>query len=295
MQPYYLELFANGELERRANTARDRLTCCTLCPWRCRIDRTAGKRGVCRTGLTARATLALPGAGDAEQRPGKIYFSHCNLNCVYCRTVEKSHTANGLDLDEFGLAQQFLAIQASGCARIVLISPGPSLAVILGALVIAVQGGLRLPLAYASAAYESLDSLALLDGVIDLYLPDMKYAESGPAHQLSGVRDYARISREAILEMARQVGALVVDDSGRPVRGLLVRHTLLPGHSNEATAVAHWLAGQISSGTALSLALDYQPAHKAHVFPQLNRQISSREAETALRAAKDAGLQVFTY
>jgi putative pyruvate formate lyase activating enzyme len=285
----------SGALAERVERAYAMLESCMLCPHGCKINRRAGKLGVCRTG--ERARVASYGPHHGEERPlsgrhgsGTVFFARCNLRCVYCQNSEISQDDCGGEVEPEELARIFLDIQASGCHNLNLVSPTHFLPPILAALLIAAQAGLRLPIVYNTGGYDALLALELLDGVVDIYMPDMKYADSKTAHQYSGARDYPRVNREAVKEMHRQVGDLALDADGLAVRGLLVRHLVLPNRMAGTKEIARFLAEEISSQTYLNVMDQYHPAYKAGMFPQLNRRITPQEYADALKQAGAAGL-----
>lgn len=253
--PAYLALGATGELHARARRARRHLAACDLCARYCRIDRSTDIRGAaCRTGTQARVHSFGPHHGEEDclrgwAGSGTIFFSWCNLRCVYCQNWEIGWQGEGSDVSERALARMMLDLQATGCHNINLVSPSHVVAQILAAVAIAADDGLRLPLVYNSGGYDSPEALALLDGVVDIYMPDMKYGDTGRARQYSHARDYVRINQAAVREMHRQVGDLVTDADGIARRGLLVRHLVLPGDIAGTEAVLRFLATEISAET----------------------------------------------
>jgi putative pyruvate formate lyase activating enzyme len=295
-QPAYLALLEAGELERRAQAARLHLANCDLCARYCRADRRTGVRGaVCRTG--GLAIVSGYGPHHGEERPlsgragsGTIFFSWCNLRCVYCQNWETSWRGTGYEVDAGGLAVMMLDLQARGCHNINLVSPSHVVAQILEAVCIAARRGLRLPLVYNTGGYDSSEALALLDGVVDVYMPDMKYSDPAAARRFSSVRDYWDVSRAAVLEMHRQVGDLVLDGHERARRGLLVRHLVLPGGIAGTEAVLGFLASEISQETYLNLMDQYRPCYRAAEFPPLDRPLTRREFLDAVAVAHRKGL-----
>jgi putative pyruvate formate lyase activating enzyme len=295
VNPAYLALVESGALAERVERAYALLENCLLCPRGCKINRRAGKLGVCRTGEQAR--VASYGPHHGEERPlsgqrgsGTVFFARCNLRCVYCQNSEISQDDCGDEVEPEDLARIFLDIQDSGCHNLNLVSPTHVLPPILAALLIAARAGLRLPVVYNTGGYDSLLALQLLDGVVDIYMPDMKYADSKTAHLYSGARDYPRVNREAVREMHRQVGDLTLDADGLAVCGLLVRHLVLPNRIAGTKEIARFLAEEISPRTVLNVMDQYHPAYKAGMFPQLNRHITPQEYADALKLAAAAGL-----
>ncbi len=292
----YLALHASGELARRAAAARARMERCDLCARYCRVDRTRLLRGVvCRTG--GRAIVHGWGPHHGEERPlsgwagsGTVFFSGCNLRCVFCQNWEISWERVGREVTAGELAAILLDVQAQGCHNVNLVSPSHVVAPILEAVAIATGRGLALPLVYNTGGYDSPEALALLDGVVDVYMPDMKYADADAARRYSSVRDYWPVNQAAVREMHRQVGDLVLDGRGIARRGLLVRHLVLPGGLAGTATVLAFLAREISRDTYVNLMDQYRPCHRAHEFPPLNRRITTQEFDAAVGAAHELGL-----
>lgn len=295
-QPGYVALARSGELARRAAAAYDRMRDCDLCARTCRVDRLAGLKGVaCRTG--ARAVVSSYGPHHGEESclsgwagSGTIFFSWCNLRCDFCQNWEISRRGDGQEMTAERLAATMLALQRAGCHNINFVSPSHVVAQILEALVIAVPAGLRLPLVYNTGGYDSLEALALLDGVIDIYMPDMKYGDSDKARRYSHIRDYVAANRAAVAEMHRQVGDLVTDDAGVARRGLLVRHLVMPGGVADTEATARFLAEEISPDTYVNVMGQYRPCHKAWTHPEIGRRPFADEFAAAVDACHRHGL-----
>ncbi|HEY7729110.1 MAG TPA: radical SAM protein [Candidatus Eisenbacteria bacterium] len=296
-RPAYRALHDSGELSLRAREARGRLACCDLCARYCRVNRLESLRGVvCRTG--ERAVVYGCGPHHGEENPlrgsrgsGTIFFSWCNLRCVYCQNWNISHRGEGREVGPADLAAMMLQLQAEGCHNVNLVSPSHVVAQILEALDIAAGRGLALPLVYNTGGYDSLEALRLLDGVVDIYMPDMKYADEERSRRYSSVRDYPTINRAAVREMHRQVGDLVLDERGIARRGLLVRHLVLPNDIANTEAVAAFLAEEVSPDTYLNLMDQYRPCYRAGEYPDLRRPPTRREFEGALGAVRRHGLR----
>ena len=294
-EPAYLALQRSGELAERAARAQAALHACRLCGWGCGIDR-AVELGPCRTGTQALVATAYIHMG--EERPisaaggsGAIFFANCDLRCQFCQTARWNIKGQGRALTARQLADVMLELQGRGAANINLVTPTHHTPPILAALALAVEDGLRLPLVWNSGGYDAPQALALLDGVVDVYLPDMKYSEADLARRLSGVRDYPRVNRAAVLEMHRQVGDLVVGPDGAAQRGLLVRHLVMPNHAKNTAGVLHWVAEQLGAGTYLSLMDQYRPAYRASARDDINRPIRPDEYARARALALELGLQ----
>jgi putative pyruvate formate lyase activating enzyme len=293
--PSYLSLLTAGELKRRVEQATSRLSKCDLCPWVCKVDRHAGQLGFCRTGVRARVSSYAPHLGEENvlrgwRGSGTIFFSRCNLRCQYCQNYDVSQTDAGREVEPDDLASMMLELQALGCHNINFVSPSHVLPQLLAAVQIAARGGLCLPLVYNSGGYDSISALELLDGVVDIYMPDMKYAADGTGRRYSLIPNYPRVNQAAVREMYRQVGDLQVDEWGLARRGLLVRHLVLPDNLAGSDQIIGFLANEISTHTFLNLMDQYRPAYKAHLFPELRRRLHRSEFEEARRMAQRAGL-----
>ncbi len=292
--PAYLRL-TPAELKARAEQAVARLEKCDLCPRACGVNRLADERGVCKTGRRARVSSYGPHFG--EEAPlrgwhgsGTVFFARCNLHCQFCQNYTISQADAGQELKPEELAAILLCLQQMGCHNINLVSPSHVVAQILEALTLAVQGGLRLPLVYNTGGYDSLETLRLLDGVVDIYMPDMKYASSAMARKYSLARDYASVNRAAVKEMHRQVGDLQLDEHGLAICGLLVRLLVLPNNLAGTRHTVRFLANEISPNTYLNLMDQYYPSYHAGRFPELNRRLWPEEYRAAVEMAYQAGL-----
>ncbi len=296
-EPGYLRLHRHGELRRRAQEARQHMQACDLCARRCGIDRSRDL-GDCRIGLRARVASYGPHHGEEDplrgwRGSGTIFFASCNLHCLYCQNHDISQGTNGTELGPEGLAAIMLLLQHAGCHNINLVSPSHVVAPILEALPFAADRGLRLPLVYNTGGYDSPEALTLLDGVTDIYMPDMKYAEAEIGLRLSRVKNYPQVNQAAVGAMHRQVGDLVLNEQGLAERGLLVRHLVLPGGLAGTQAIVRFLAETISPGTYLNLMDQYRPAFHACEHPPLNRPLKAEEFAQALGLARAAGLTRF--
>jgi putative pyruvate formate lyase activating enzyme len=294
-EPAYVRLMRSGELESRAAECFEHLEACDLCARRCGVNRMRGELGSCRTGMRAR--VSSYGAHLGEERPlrgwrgsGTIFFGRCNLHCQYCQNYDISQTDDGEELQPEELASMMLELQAAGCHNINLVSPSHVVSQILAALPLAARGGLTLPLVYNTGGFDSLSTLRLLEGVVDIYMPDMKYADEAAAMRYSRVQGYPEVNRAAVREMHRQVGDLLIGDNGVAVGGVLVRHLVLPGGLAGTEAIARFLADEISCETYLNIMDQYHPAYLAGRYPELNRRIWPQEYGAALALARGAGL-----
>ena len=299
-EPAYLNLLPSGGLLARVEQAYEHLSQCDLCAWECKVDRRVGVLGVCRTGERARLNSYGPHMGEEDplrgwRGSGTIFFARCNLRCQYCQNHNISQMDAGELVEPEDLAAVMLDLQDSGCHNINFVSPTHVVAPILAAVLIATKAGLRLPLVYNTGGYDSLSALHLLDGVIDIYMPDMKYASVQSAWAYSKARRYPQANQAAVEEMHRQVGDLVIDGHGLAQRGLLVRHLVLPNGLAGTKEIVRFLAEEISPNTYLNLMDQYRPEHNVRryrtQFPKLNRPITRAEYDQAVSMAREAGLK----
>ncbi|MEF2146535.1 MAG: radical SAM protein [Desulfovibrionaceae bacterium] len=298
--PAYLALHQSGELGRRILAAQQLLRPCRLCPRTCNVDRLAGEPGFCGVASLAVVAAWQPHFGEeaclvGDNGSGTIFFAGCNLACVFCQNSDISRPATaraaGHEATPEELAGIMLALQEQGCANINLVSPTHVVPQVLAALDIACARGLRLPLVYNSGGYDSLETLGLLDNVVDIYMPDAKVWEPEIAARLLGARDYPETARAALLEMHRQTGDLFLNEQGLAVRGLLLRHLVLP---DNLAGSEHWLrfiAETVSRNTFIHIMEQYRPCAEAEDHAGLNRPVSAQECEKARRIARDFGLQ----
>jgi putative pyruvate formate lyase activating enzyme len=301
-EPAYLNLVSSGELQERVVTAFQNLAKCDLCAWECQADRTAGRLGVCRSGVKARLSSYGPHLGEEDplrgwRGSGTIFFSRCNMRCQFCQNYDISQTDTGEEVEPNDLAAIMLKLQDMGCHNINLVSPSHVVPQIMKSVLIAAQSGLRLPIVYNTGGYDSLSALRLLEDVIDIYMPDMKYASQQIARMYSKIPHYPQSNQVAVKEMHRQVGDLQIDISGLAKRGLLVRHLVLPNSLAGTAEIVHFLAEEISPDTYLNLMDQYHPAFNVsqhpNQFPKLGRPITSQEYQAAHKLAQSAGLHRF--
>lgn len=293
--PSYLALYQSGELIERAGRAHESLRDCRLCPRDCGVDRLAGELGVCKTGELPRVSSYFPHYGEepplvGSYGSGTIFFSYCSLKCIFCQNYTISHLGEGHEVSLSTLAGMMIELQRSGCHNINFVTPTHVVPQIIWALLIAIEKGLCIPLVYNTGGYDSVGTLRLLDGVIDIYMPDIKYSSGEAAKRLSKAEDYPEVAKSAVLEMHRQVGDLMVDQRGIAYRGLLVRHLVLPGGLAGTREVMRFLAREVSPDTYINIMDQYHPYYKAKDHPVINRRITSEEYWEAIRIAQEEGL-----
>lgn len=293
--PAYLKL-SNAELLKKVRLAEDILKECTLCPRNCRVDRTSGKLGFCRTG--DKPFIASWGPHFGEERPlvgrfgsGTIFFSFCNLDCLFCQNWTISHLGEGSEISFERLASIMLELQNMGCHNINLVTPTHQMPMILHSIAIASEMGLNIPIVYNCGGYESLEAIKILDGVVDIYMPDFKYSDPQMALKYSNAKDYPEKAKAAIKEMHRQVGDLIIDEMGIALRGLLIRHLVLPEGIAGTKEIVRFIAEEISENTYINIMDQYYPCYKAFEHPPLDRRITTWEYSEAVKMALKAGLK----
>jgi putative pyruvate formate lyase activating enzyme len=296
--PAYVRAHEAGWLTHRVEASLAHLTPCTVCPRPCRdVDRLSDKVGACRIGRWARVASAFPHFGEEDvlrgwRGSGTIFMAGCNLRCVFCQNGDISQRPVGREVRADELADLMLAQQRAGCHNINIVTPEHVVPQVLEALPIAVERGLRLPLVYNTSAYDSIEGIRLLDGVVDVYMPDVKLFDPERAHRYLGARNYPEVAREVATEMHRQVGDLVVDDDGLALSGLIVRHLVMPGCVEDAQAIMRFVAG-LSRDTYANVMDQYFPDWKVTStdrYPDISRRVSSAELRAAVAAAHAAGL-----
>lgn len=291
----YVRLHEIGELHSRAEKAEAMLSECNLCPHNCGVDRTAGAKGVCRAGREARISGAAPHFGEepvltGTRGSGTVFFAHCNLHCSFCQNYEVSHLGHGKPVSAEQLALAFMRLQQFGCHNINLVSPTHYVPQILAALSRAAELGLNLPLVYNTGGFDSPGTIHLLDGVVDIYMPDIKLFDENSSARYLGTPLYPAVVRSAVSIMHSQVGDLETDDRGLARRGLMVRHLVMPGHSEDAAAIMRFLAEDISPNTYLNIMGQYHPITQVRSDSVIGRLPSAEEIMTAHRTARMLGL-----
>ena len=297
-QPAYLRLYEIGELEPRVERALGLLESCAACPRNCRVNRLTDKFAVCRTGRYAVVSSYNAHHGEEDclrgwRGSGTIFFSGCNLRCVFCQNFDISWQLRGTAAPPERLARMMLELQADGCHNINFVTPEHVVPQIVEALPLAIERGLRLPIVYNTSAYDSMESLELMDGIVDIYMPDFKYWDSEMARKYSKAPDYPEVARRTIKEMYRQVGDLVMDEHGLAKRGLLIRHLVMPGDIAGTREVMRWITRELSPTTYVNVMPQYYPSGKVSrtEYPEIKRRITPAEFELALQDAWDAGLK----
>jgi len=295
MYPSYLNL-TEEKLSQRIKKLFKILENCEVCPRKCHINRLKGEKGICQLGAKPVVSAFHPHFGEesvlvGEFGSGTIFFTSCNLACVYCQNYEISQLRIGKEISFEKLAEMMIKLQDLGCHNINLVSPTSHVPTIVRSLVIAKDEGLKLPLVYNTNAYDSVEVLKLLDGIIDIYMPDTKYSDNSLALKYSDAPNYFEIMKKVIKEMHQQVGDLVLDKNGIAIKGLLVRHLVLPNNIAGSAKIFDFLSKEISKNTFLNIMDQYRPCFKAKDFPELNRPITRGEYSKAIELAKKYRLE----
>lgn len=293
--PSYLRLYQQGILAQRIRVAQDMLRDCTVCPRLCKVDRFRGRGGICQTGAVPTVSACHPHFGEeaplvGRHGSGTIFFTSCNLRCVFCQNWEISHGMEGREISHRRLGEMMKELQDLGCHNINFVTPTHMVPQILAALPFAIEKGLSLPLVYNSSGYDRVETLRLLDGIFDIYMPDIKYMDPAQAKKYSGAEDYPEIVKAAIKEMHRQVGDLVLNEEGIAVQGLLVRHLVMPNDVAGTRKAMRFLARAISPDTYVNLMDQYRPCGQAFSYPEIARPITSKEFDQALKIARQEGI-----
>ena len=285
------------ELQKRIEAAYSLLESCRVCPRECGVNRLKNdKLGFCRSGLNPVISSASPHHGEepplsGTRGSGTVFFANCNLRCVYCQNYPISQMGTGVERSPGELACQMVWLQEQGCHNLNLVTPTHFMPQFLKALGIARERGFDLPIVYNTSGYESLESLRLLDGIVDIYMPDLRYGDEAAGIRYSAAPHYPEINRAAVKEMFRQVGNLVIDEAGLAKRGLIVRHLVLPGGLSGTEAIMKFLAEDISKDIYISLMSQYFPAYKANGIKELSRRITTDEYEAARVIMEKYGLE----
>ncbi|MBW4055644.1 MAG: radical SAM protein [Proteobacteria bacterium] len=293
----YTALYHSGELLHRIGESYRRLAACDLCPHDCGVNRIKGERGICGAGLKPKIASATVHHGEeppisGTKGSGTIFLSGCSLKCVFCQNFPISQFGNGEVITTRELAARMLKLQRQGVHNINFVTPTHYLPQILAALWLAIPHGLNLPIVWNSSGYEKVDVLQFLDGIVSIYLPDMKYSDDVSAAEISSAPGYCRINRAAVTEMLRQVGQLQVNDYGIAIQGLIIRHLVLPEGRAGTSETLHWIADNLGQETHVSLMSQYFPAHNALSLQGMSRKITSQEYDRAVSDLEDAGLEI---
>jgi putative pyruvate formate lyase activating enzyme len=295
-QPAYIALYKKGELQRRVEVLEEILTSCCLCPRACQVDRLKGEKGYCQAGAELMISSAFSHFGEepplvGSHGSGTVFLTHCNLRCVFCQNYDTSHRGEGRRIAGSELAQLMIGLQLRGCHNINFVTPTHYVPQIVAALPQAIELGLTIPLVYNCGGYESLEVIKLLDGIIDIYMPDTKFAREWEAASYCNAPDYPRVLQEVLREMHRQVGDLMLDERDIAYRGLLIRHLVMPHGVAGTREIIAFIARRISANSYVDIMDQYHPLYRAGEYPEIDRRITSQEYREAIEIAKDEGLR----
>jgi putative pyruvate formate lyase activating enzyme len=295
-EPAYLKLEREGKLSEREKDLWSIYEKCQLCPRKCEVNRLAGQNDICRATDSLRVHSAGPHFGEEAPLVGRygsgtIFFSHCNLRCCFCQNWEIAHRGDGGVISHSELAHAMLTLQDRGCHNINLVTPTHMVPHIVRALRMAVARGLRLPLVYNTGGYDELETIKKLDGIVDIYMPDFKFQDGEMTHKYcTEASNYPEVAAAAIKEMHRQVGVLKMDERGIAVRGVILRHLVMPNNLAGTDRFVRWVAEELSPDTYVNIMGQYRPCHKASDYPEIARRLTSEEWRQAVRWARDSGL-----
>lgn len=292
----YLKLFENGQLLKKVEKAKEHIENCKLCPHNCGVNRKE-ELGICKGSDKAIVASYGPHFGEegvlvGNNGSGTIFFGYCNMSCVYCQNYDISFYGKGEIVTNEELSNIMISLQNRGCSNINLVTPTHYVFNILEAIYLAAKKGLKLPIVYNTGGYEKLETLKILDGVIDIYMPDFKYILDESGEKYSKVKKYPKIIKESLLEMDRQVGGIKLDDKGLAYRGLLIRHLMIPGKNEETKKILKFIKDELSKGVLVNLMDQYYPSHNAYKYEELTRRIDSKEYREAFKYAKKLGLNL---
>lgn len=294
-RPAYLRTYREGTLREVSLKLKEALSHCTLCPRDCGVDRHQLEAGICRTGDRARIASYAPHFGEEPplvglNGSGTLFFSRCNLLCNFCQNYDISHQGMGITVDDSELAGMMLWLQMRGCHNINFVTPSHVVPQIISALEIAVEQGLRIPLVYNTSGYDKVETLKMLEGIIDIYMPDIKFLDAATAKNTCRTEDYPDTVRRAIREMYRQVGNLRLDERGIATRGLLIRHLVMPGSLEDTREILRFIARDISPEAFVNIMPQYRPCGTVAETPRFNRHLSQGEYDRAMKMAREEGL-----
>jgi putative pyruvate formate lyase activating enzyme len=289
--PSYITLHEKGELRQRIKLLKEFLKECRLCPRECRVNRLDGETGVCQAGSELMVSSVFPHFGEEPplvgyQGSGTIFLTHCNLRCIFCQNYDISHLGGGERITSSDMARNMIRLQEMGCHNINFVTPTHYAPQIVGSLPEAIEKGLRLPIVYNCSGYESMEVIRLLEGIVDIYMPDVKYLDEKHSKRFSNAPDYPEVIKKILKEMHRQVGDLTTNAKGIAERGLLIRHLVMPNEVASSEAVLKFIAEEISVHSYVNIMDQYRPEYRAHEYPEINRRITHKEYMEAIQWAK---------
>jgi putative pyruvate formate lyase activating enzyme len=291
LTPSYITLHEKGELRQRIKLLKEFLKECRLCPRECRVNRLNGEVGVCQAGSDLMVSSAFPHFGEEPplvgyHGSGTIFLTHCNLRCLFCQNYDISHLGSGERIISSDMARVMVRLQETGCHNLNFVTPSHYVPQIVASLPDAIEKGLRLPIVYNCSGYESIEVIRLLEGIVDIYMPDVKYMEEKYSKRFSNAPDYPEVIKKVLKEMYRQVGDLTTNSKGIAERGLLIRHLVMPNGVASSEAVLEFIAEEISIHSYVNIMDQYRPEYQAHEYPEINRPITHKEYLEAIQIAK---------
>ena len=289
--PSYISLYEGGEINQRLQILKEILKECRLCPRQCRVNRLNGEVGVCRAGSEPMVSSAFPHFGEesplvGHHGSGTIFLTHCNLRCIFCQNYDISHLGGGERITSYDMARIMVRLQEKGCHNINFVTPTHYAPQVVASLPEAIEKGLRLPIVYNRSGYESIEVIRLLEGVVDIYMPDVKYMDEKYSKRFSNAPDYPEVIKKVLKEMHRQVGDLTNNSKGIAEKGLLIRHLVMPEGIASSEAVFKFIAEEISVHSYVNIMDQYRPEYRAHEYPEINRRITHKEYLEAIQIAK---------
>ena len=293
--PSYIGLHEKGDLRRRAYALNEFLKECRLCPRECLVSRVDGESGYCGAGAELEISSAFPHFGEeaplvGDHGSGTIFLTHCNLRCVFCQNYDITHMGKGDPLNLSETAGVMVRLQEKGCHNINFVTPTHYAAQIVSSLPEAIEGGFRLPIVYNCSGYESVEVIRLLEDIVDIYMPDVKFMDGAYSKRFCNAPDYPEVIKKVLKEMHRQVGDLILNSDGIAERGLLIRHLVMPEGVASSEKVLGYIAEEISVHSYVNIMDQYRPEYEAHDYPEINRRITRNEYLEAIRTAKRLGL-----
>lgn len=293
-EPSYIKLYESGELDERSSALQEILKECKLCPRKCRVNRLIGEKGFCKSGVNAMVSSAGPHFGEEPPLVGRygsgtIFLTNCNLGCIFCQNYDISHGGIGRESSPKEISHLMISLQNIGCHNINFVTPTHYVPQIVESLKLAIHDGLKIPLVYNCGGYESVNVIKLLEGIFDIYMPDIKYGDNESALKYSNAPNYFDVVKEVIIEMQRQVGDLYINSKGIAEKGLLIRHLVLPNDLANTKKVMEFIA-KVSKESYVNIMDQYRPQYRAYNYPEINRRINREEFNRAISFAKEAGL-----
>ncbi len=293
--PSYMGLYEKGDLGERIRLLNDLLKECRLCPRECRVNRLTGETGFCKAGAGLEVSSAFPHFGEepplvGDQGSGTIFLTHCNLRCIFCQNYDITHLGRGDPISLSEMAGMMLRLQEMGCHNINFVTPTHYVPRIVASLPEAIEKGLRLPLVYNCSGYESVEVIRLLEDIVDIYMPDVKFMNEEYSRKFCHAPDYPEVVRKVLKEMHRQVGDLVINSDGIAEKGLLIRHLVMPGEVASTEKVLGFIAQELSVHSYINIMEQYRPEYQADEYPEISRRITHKEYSGAIRMAKRLGL-----